>query len=279
MHRDRHPGRQHEPQASTRSGASSPSPDPATCAGRRPSRPARTTTPRTSTPTATSPRRPRPSGRKGQYALAVGAWNGNSDNSVVGQVFSIDVTTYVWQGFMQEATKSWKVTDFKQPRRARPGQDRPLHRAQAAGRRPLDRRVVHRRHRARGHARRGRMRPGRPRLAERPRAQLPELDGGRPRLAEPGEARARRVRRRQQDPDGVLLQRPVPAVRAVVGRARRGPRLRRPEPVRDLLPGPDSGSEQRPRAVVRRSVGRSVREPRVRAVPDADPVRERAAEQ
>jgi peptidoglycan glycosyltransferase len=52
---------------------------------------------------------------KGEYALAVGAWNGNSDNSVVGQVFSIDVTTFVWQGFLQEATKSWPVNDFAQP--------------------------------------------------------------------------------------------------------------------------------------------------------------------
>jgi peptidoglycan glycosyltransferase len=52
---------------------------------------------------------------KGEYALAVGAWNGNSDNSVVGQVFSIDVTTYVWQGFLQEATKKWAVNDFAKP--------------------------------------------------------------------------------------------------------------------------------------------------------------------
>ena len=56
---------------------------------------------------------------KGEYALAVGAWNGNSDNTVVstpGQpVFSIDVTTYVWQGFLQEATKKWAVNDFAKP--------------------------------------------------------------------------------------------------------------------------------------------------------------------
>jgi peptidoglycan glycosyltransferase len=56
---------------------------------------------------------------KGEYALAVGAWNGNSDNTVVSTpqkpVFSIDVTTYVWQGFLQEATKSWEVNDFAQP--------------------------------------------------------------------------------------------------------------------------------------------------------------------
>jgi peptidoglycan glycosyltransferase len=56
---------------------------------------------------------------KGEYALAVGAWNGNSDNTVVSTpakpVFSIDVTTYVWQGFLQEATRTWAVNDFKQP--------------------------------------------------------------------------------------------------------------------------------------------------------------------
>jgi peptidoglycan glycosyltransferase len=56
---------------------------------------------------------------KGEYALAVGAWNGNSDNTVVSTpgnpVFSIDVTTYVWQGFLQEATRAWAVNDFKQP--------------------------------------------------------------------------------------------------------------------------------------------------------------------
>ena len=55
----------------------------------------------------------------GQYALAAGAWNGNSDNTVVSTpdkpLFSIDVTTFVWQGFMQEATKSWTINDFKAP--------------------------------------------------------------------------------------------------------------------------------------------------------------------
>jgi len=54
----------------------------------------------------------------GEHALAVGAWNGNSDNSVVSPnrpVFSIDVTTFVWQGFMAEATRTWAINDFKQP--------------------------------------------------------------------------------------------------------------------------------------------------------------------
>jgi membrane peptidoglycan carboxypeptidase len=55
----------------------------------------------------------------GEHALAVGVWNGNSDNTVVSTpqhpVFSIDVSTYVWQGFMNEATKGWKINDFNLP--------------------------------------------------------------------------------------------------------------------------------------------------------------------
>ena len=50
----------------------------------------------------------RPAATAGAYALAVGVWNGNSDNSLVSTpaepVFSIDVSTYVWQGFLQEAS-------------------------------------------------------------------------------------------------------------------------------------------------------------------------------
>ena len=55
----------------------------------------------------------------GAYALVAGAWNGNSDNSPVSTaarpVFSIDVSTFVWQGFMEEASKSWPETNFKRP--------------------------------------------------------------------------------------------------------------------------------------------------------------------
>ncbi len=56
-------------------------------------------------------------GRKdGEYALVVGAWNGNSDNSLVSTpgapLFSIDVTTYVWQGFLEESTKGWAINGF-----------------------------------------------------------------------------------------------------------------------------------------------------------------------
>jgi membrane peptidoglycan carboxypeptidase len=53
---------------------------------------------------------PTPEGRQaGEYALAVGVWNGNSDNTPVGPVFSIQVSTFVWQGFLNEATAEWAI--------------------------------------------------------------------------------------------------------------------------------------------------------------------------
>jgi membrane peptidoglycan carboxypeptidase len=56
---------------------------------------------------------------EGAYALTVGVWNGNSDNTPVSTparpVFSIDVSTFVWQGFMQEATADWEITRFPRP--------------------------------------------------------------------------------------------------------------------------------------------------------------------
>jgi peptidoglycan glycosyltransferase len=55
----------------------------------------------------------------GEYALAVGVWNGNSDNTPVSTpdrpVFSIDVSTYVWQGFLTEATAGWEIRNFSRP--------------------------------------------------------------------------------------------------------------------------------------------------------------------
>jgi membrane peptidoglycan carboxypeptidase len=57
--------------------------------------------------------------KAGAYALAVGVWNGNSDNTPVSTpgapIFSIDVSTYVWQGFLQEASAKWEVTKFERP--------------------------------------------------------------------------------------------------------------------------------------------------------------------
>ncbi|MEO5885174.1 MAG: transglycosylase domain-containing protein [Candidatus Limnocylindrales bacterium] len=55
----------------------------------------------------------------GAYALAVGVWNGNSDNTPVSTaakpIFSIDVSTYVWQGFLKEAAADWPIAKFGRP--------------------------------------------------------------------------------------------------------------------------------------------------------------------
>jgi membrane peptidoglycan carboxypeptidase len=57
--------------------------------------------------------------KKGEHALVVGVWNGNSDNTLVSQprnpLFSIEVSTYIWRGFMKEATNSWAINDFQRP--------------------------------------------------------------------------------------------------------------------------------------------------------------------
>ncbi len=63
---------------------------------------------------------PTEAGREsGAYALAVGVWNGNSDNTPVSTpddpIFSIEVTTFVWQGFLQEASAEWEITGFERP--------------------------------------------------------------------------------------------------------------------------------------------------------------------
>jgi membrane peptidoglycan carboxypeptidase len=55
----------------------------------------------------------------GEYALVVGAWNGNSDNTEVSTpnnpLFSVDVPTFVWQGFLQETTEDWPIRNFRRP--------------------------------------------------------------------------------------------------------------------------------------------------------------------
>ena len=55
----------------------------------------------------------------GEYALTVGAWNGNSDNTEVSTpnrpLVSVEVSTFVWQGFLQEATAKWAINDFARP--------------------------------------------------------------------------------------------------------------------------------------------------------------------
>ena len=92
----------------------------------------------------------------GAYALAVGVWNGNSDNSLVSTpakpVFSIDVSTYVWQGFLTEASRSWPVTNFAQPKGLVKAAIDPFTGLLGESGIEVDQRVVHRRHRAARHA-------------------------------------------------------------------------------------------------------------------------------
>ena len=55
----------------------------------------------------------------GAYALAVGVWNGNSRQQpgLDGRapLFSIDVSTFVWQGFLQEASAKWPIDQLQAP--------------------------------------------------------------------------------------------------------------------------------------------------------------------
>jgi len=55
----------------------------------------------------------------GQYALAVGAWSGNSDGSPVltpeNPVLSTDVAAPMWRGFLREVTADWPIQDFARP--------------------------------------------------------------------------------------------------------------------------------------------------------------------
>ena len=92
----------------------------------------------------------------GEFALAVGAWNGNSDNSLVSKgapLFSIEVTTYVWQGFLEEATKGWSINGFgAAPDTIDRASVDPWTGLAAGPARPVGRGAVHRRHPARRRA-------------------------------------------------------------------------------------------------------------------------------
>ena len=115
-----------------------------------------------------------------------------------------------------------RSTTSRAPDGPRPGEDRPVHRPAAEPRRSASHRgVVHRRHGADdGAARRA--------SAARPSSTTLGVEKAfetwmRPTVTgSPGPPGAGHARRRQQHADGVLLQQPVPAVRPVVGRARRG---------------------------------------------------------
>jgi len=57
--------------------------------------------------------------RRGEYALTVGVWAGNSDNSAVttvaNPVFSLDVAAPIWDAFLSEVTRGWEIRDFRRP--------------------------------------------------------------------------------------------------------------------------------------------------------------------
>ena len=242
VHRHRHPGRQHEPEGQPVLGQVRPHRARRTSAGRRRSRPARTTTPRTSTPTASSRRRPTPAGRRASTPSRSAPGTATATTRSSAQVFSIDVTTFVWQGFLQEATKAWAVNDFAPARRPRPGEDRPVHRP--ASRSPAPRRSTSGTSpdtAPAGHDPGRRLRRGRPRTRRASyEHDYNELDDRRPRLAEPGASTGR------ASPGGVNRTRTAYFYNGVFqpfgrswGALVDGPRLRGAEPVGDLLPGPD----------------------------------------
>jgi peptidoglycan glycosyltransferase len=58
--------------------------------------------------------------RDGEYAIALGVWAGNSDNSAVSSasdpIFSLDVAGPIWQNILREATRGWEVNDFPRPK-------------------------------------------------------------------------------------------------------------------------------------------------------------------
>ena len=68
-------------------------------------------------------------------------------------LFSIDVSTYVWQGFLNEATAKWPETNFKRPADGLVRHKIDPWTGLAVVRQQGDRRVVHRRRRAQGGAR------------------------------------------------------------------------------------------------------------------------------
>ncbi len=56
---------------------------------------------------------------RGEYALSVGVWAGNSDSSpvttVANPVFSLDVAAPIWDAFLTDVTSRWEVRDFVRP--------------------------------------------------------------------------------------------------------------------------------------------------------------------
>ena len=171
---------------------------------------------------------PTDKGRKaGAYALAVGAWNGNSDNTPVSTasrpLFSIDVSTFVWQGFLQEASRKWPITRFQRPDGLTRVAIDPWTGTKArAGADSVNEWFIN---------------------GTEPKDALPEntcgidvlsavpgaletrhggVDGSRPQLDQAGGTWTRHGRRPEPDADLVLLQPPLPSVRRVLGSAGHG---------------------------------------------------------
>ena len=166
----------------------------------------------------------------GEYALVVGAWNGNSDNSEVSTpnnpLFSVDVATYVWQGFLQETTKDWPIRNFRRPEEG-------LVRVEIdpfTGYLPQRgdegvRGMVHRGHRAQEPASARSVRARGPR-APGLRVEVRQLAGVGSRLAAPCTARAGRGGRSRPHARHLLLQQRLQPLRPQVGPGH-GPGLRR----------------------------------------------------
>ena len=120
LRHDRHPQGQHRPQQSTRSGRTTRRSRPGTASAARPrSRPAPPTTPRTSTPTATSRHR-RKAGPSQRRVRALGRRLGRQqqrqpgDDRVRPGVLARCRGAH-WDAFLTDVTRTWEVRDFRRP--------------------------------------------------------------------------------------------------------------------------------------------------------------------
>ena len=235
----------------TRSGASSRSRRQDSDAGRRRSRPAPTTTPRDLNAYGyiAPPTDRRPRGRR--VRAGVGAWNGNSDNSLVstagGAARSRSTSRrYVWQGFLEEATEGWADQRLRAARRPRGARGRSVDGARAARGGNAGDELFAGRARSRARAGRGALRRGRScRAAGFEDEHETWLEADRDWIAA-GAPRTGRRGRAGEHADELLLQRPLHPVRAVLGAGRRerqrqatrAPRRRRRRSARASTPSP-----------------------------------------
>ena len=132
LHRHRHPRRQHGPQAEPvlgqvqdHRGQPAPPGDAQDRHQQRRPRPQRLRLHRRADQGRAGRRRVRARGRRLERQLRQLA----REHAVSDPLFSIDVTTYVWQGFLQEATEGWSINGFKLPGRPHQGGGRPVDRA------------------------------------------------------------------------------------------------------------------------------------------------------